>query len=216
MNGVVGILEVDELPRAGGTTFAASGGQPLGDAVITKRAFVGDVFGGVEETAAVGASLNAIAASDAVVLIHENYAIRGVEGGSHRADLSARRIHTVVAEFGDKKVFSTGEFTGRKTLLAAIGRIHDGILDVKVGDVISLDPSAEITVRDIIFERASAHATSAADALGDVEEHPPPMLGGVVGGSGLWSSGEDAFPGSGRGRKQDQELATREVHLRAP
>src|SRR5215469_9867751 len=110
VNGIVGILEVCELPRAGGATFAARGGQALGDAVIAERAFVGDMLGGMEVTAAVGASLNAIAAADAVVLIHEDNAVGGMERRAHRADLGAWRIDTVVAEFGDEEIVSAGEF----------------------------------------------------------------------------------------------------------
>jgi hypothetical protein len=34
MNGIVGILQVGELPSTSWTVFAASSGEPFGDAVI--------------------------------------------------------------------------------------------------------------------------------------------------------------------------------------
>jgi len=216
VDGIVGILEIGELPRAGGASFAAGGGQAFGDAVIAKGAFVGDVLGGMEKTATVGARLNAISAADAVVLIHEHYAIGSVERGAHGTDLRARRIDAVVAEFGDEEVFSAGQIARWEAFLAAVGGIHNGIFDVKVGNVVALHPGTEVTVRHIVFEGAGTHAASAADALGDVEEHAPPVLRGVVVGSGFRSAGKNEVPSSGRGGKQDKELPSGEGHFRAP
>src|SRR5271157_3407116 len=44
VHGVLGILEIHQLARAGGAIFAAGGGEALGDAVVTERALI-DRFG---------------------------------------------------------------------------------------------------------------------------------------------------------------------------
>ena len=122
----------------------------------------------------------------------------------------------MITEFGNKEILSASEFAGGKAFLAAVRRIDDRVFDVKVGDVIALDPGAEIAVGNVVFKGAGTHAASATDAFGDVKKHAPPVFRKVVGGSGLRSSGKDIFPGGGRGGKQDEELAAREAHLRTP
>ena len=216
VNGIVGIFQIGELPSAGGAVFAARGGKAFGDAVIAKRAFIGHVLGGMEVAAAVGAGLDAIAATDAIVLVDEDDAVGGVKRCANRANLRARGIRAVIAEFRDEEVLSAGELGGGKTFLAAVRRIHDGIFDVKVVHVIALDPGAEIAIGDIIFLGAGADAVAAADAFGDVQEHAPPVFGGIVSGGGLGSARKNEFPSGCSGGKKVKNLAARERHFFAP
>src|SRR5260370_15529564 len=65
---ILGVLEIDQLARAGGTGFAACGGESLGDAVVAEGAFVDGLALGVEVAATVGTGLDAIAAAEAVIL----------------------------------------------------------------------------------------------------------------------------------------------------
>src|SRR5215475_9522756 len=98
VNGIVGIFQICQLPCPGRAVLTARRGQPFADAVITQRAFVSCVLCRVKEPATVGASLNAIAATEAVLVIDQHNSIRGVVCGSDRTDLRARRIHAVIAE----------------------------------------------------------------------------------------------------------------------
>src|ERR1035437_1788308 len=86
---ILGVLEVHQLPGAGGAGLATSRGQPLGDSVVTERALVGRIRLRMEITAAVRAGLDAIAAAQAVVFIHQDDAIGTDIGGAHGADLMA-------------------------------------------------------------------------------------------------------------------------------
>src|SRR5208337_4704961 len=45
---VLGILEIHQQARSGGAVFAAGRGEPLGDAVITERAFVNRLLPGMQ------------------------------------------------------------------------------------------------------------------------------------------------------------------------
>ena len=47
-------------------------------------------------------------------------------------------------------------------------------------DVVALDPGAEEAVGHVVLGLAGAHAVAAADALGDVDEHAPPVVGHLV------------------------------------
>src|SRR5262249_21120904 len=81
VHGILRIFEIDQLPRAGGAILAAGGSETPGDAVVTERALVDRVLLGMQVAAAVGAGLDAVAASEAVALIHEHDAIGADEGG---------------------------------------------------------------------------------------------------------------------------------------
>lgn len=50
------------------------------------------------------------------------------------------------------------------------------MLKSPVPDNIALHPGAEIVVRNIIFQLTGANATAASDALGDVQQHAPPVI----------------------------------------
>ena len=102
--GSFGFLQIAEGARPGRAGLAAGGGQPLGDPVIAEGALVHRVRARVDEAAAVGAGLHAVAAAQAVGLVHQDDAVRALEGRAHRADLDAGRVGAVVAELRDEEV----------------------------------------------------------------------------------------------------------------
>src|SRR5262245_11670240 len=57
VHGILGVLEVHQLPRLGGAVFAAGGGQAFGDAVVTEGALIHRFGFGIEVTATVRAGL---------------------------------------------------------------------------------------------------------------------------------------------------------------
>ena len=59
------------------------------------------------------------------------------------------------------------------------------------GNVVAFHPGAEVSVRHIVLGLAGPDAVAAADALGDVDQHAPPVLGHFVVGGGLRGAGED-------------------------
>src|SRR5271169_1781399 len=118
---IVWILEIGQLARARGAHFAASCRKALGDAVIAKRAFVGDVLRRMEIPAAVGASLDAVTATEAIILIDEHDSVGCVERGANRADLCAGRIRALIAQFRNEEVLSSGQVAWQKTVLPASG-----------------------------------------------------------------------------------------------
>jgi hypothetical protein len=107
----------------------------------------------------------------------------------------------MVAEFGDEEILPAGILIQGKPVFAAIGRFDLGTLDSVVGHVIALDPGAEIAIGDIVFQGAGANAATAANALGDIDQHSPPMFGSFVIGSDLRGAGANKFPGDGSGRE---------------
>jgi len=119
----------------------------------------------------------------------------------------------VVTELGDEEVFAVADLIRREALLAAIRRNDFGSLDLPVGDVVTLDPSAKVAVGDIVLFRARPHTTSATDALGYVDQHAPPVLGHFVVGGSLRRSGLNVLPGDGSCWQQDEEAAASDVHL---
>lgn len=102
----------------------------------------------------------------------------------------------MVTELGDEEVFAVADLIRREALLAAIRRNDFGSLDLPVGDVVTLDPSAKVAVGDIVLFRARPHTTSATDALGYVDQHAPPVLGHFVVGGSLRRSGLNVLPGA--------------------
>src|SRR5271169_2941678 len=101
-------------------------------------------------------------------------------------------------------------------MLAAVGRIDRGVFDRPVCDVVALDPGTVVTVRDIIFSLAGLHTRAAADALGGVDQHAPPVIGHLVVGRGFRRTGEYRVPGNRGGGQQNQQLAAGDVHWPPP
>ena len=92
-------------------------------------------------------------------------------------------------------------------MLAAVRRFHFRAFNLPVGDVVALDPGAVIAFGDVVLFGAGAHTTAAADALGDVDQHGPPVLGEFVVGGGFGGAGLDIGP-SDRGSGQEHEKST--------
>src|SRR5215471_14606564 len=207
---VLRILEIDQLPRRGGAILAARGGQPLGDAVITQRALVRGAGFRMQVTAAVRACLNAVPAAEAVVLVDQNHAIGADEGRADRADLHARGIGAMVAEFGHEETLEPGLLRRRETVEGAV-RGGDVRGAVALGDFVTLDPGAVVALGDAVFIGAGLHAVSAADALVDVDDHAPPVVGHPVDLGGGFGAGDLRQGGAGAG--EDQQLASGLQHL---
>src|SRR5579863_1294707 len=96
MKRVVGILQVHQLPCAGGAVLAARGVQSLSDAVIAQSALLHGLFLWVDEAATVGTRLHAIPAAEAIFFVDQYYTIRSIEGSAYRANLHTRRVHAVI------------------------------------------------------------------------------------------------------------------------
>src|ERR1035441_1118181 len=122
----------------------------------------------------------------------------------------------MVAQLGHEEVLSALFLGKRKSLLAAVGRIHVGIFNVVVRYVVTLHPGAEVSVGHVVLGLTRADTVAATDTFWQVDQHAPPMLAhGVVGG-GFRGSGKDIFPGDGRRRQQKQHVAPGKVHFVPP
>jgi len=173
---IPGILQVRQLAGAGGTGFAAGRRQPFGDAVITQGALVGDVFGGMQITASIRARLNAIAATNAILLIYQHDAVRRQVRRTHRARLDAGGVGAVIAEFRNEEALHSGRIPSREAMYATLGRFHLGMLHVLAVDFVALYPGAKESLRHVVLYRAGADAVAASNTLLDVDGHGPPMV----------------------------------------
>jgi hypothetical protein len=97
MHGIRRIFQIRKLPCACRAHFAARRRQSLCDAVVTQTAFLGSFGFRIQKAATVGASLNAVAAAEAILLIDQDYPIGADKGRTDRTHLCARRIGAVVA-----------------------------------------------------------------------------------------------------------------------
>src|ERR1035441_2630972 len=89
MNRIVGILQVSKLASAGRTVFAAGSRESFRDPVVAERTFLGGFLLWIDETASVRTGLHAIAAAEAVFLVHQYYAIGTDKRRTHGTHLSA-------------------------------------------------------------------------------------------------------------------------------
>src|SRR5450759_457862 len=182
------VVAIAENARANWTNLDASRLQPLGNAVVTPGALVGDVLFLIEEARAVRASLHAILAADAVSMIDDDDAILGFVGRAGRTYLHAGRIRAVIAQLRHKEgLLDIGVLVPvGETIFALLGRrrdIHRVMLAVDSrfvlalqGDV-ALDPGAEVirVQRNVVFLLAGLDATQAADACFGIDVEPPLM-----------------------------------------
>src|SRR5262245_14499664 len=97
MNRVLWILQIRELPSSSGASFTTRRGETLRDPVVTQRTLLRRVLRGMNKSAAVRARLNAVAASKAVFLIHQDHPVRCDERRADGTHLRARRIGAVIA-----------------------------------------------------------------------------------------------------------------------
>src|ERR1035437_4495861 len=217
---VVGILEVHQLARAGGAILAAGSGQTLGNAVVADGALVHGFGFGLQIAAAVGAGLHAVAAAQAVLLVHQHHAVRADEGGAHRADLHAGGIRALVAELGDEEALEAGLLGGRKAVDGSLWGTDSGV-DVAFGNFVALYPGAEIVFGNLVLIGAGAHAVAATDALIDIDDHAPPVVGHAVGIARRLGAG-DLFEGCAHARNHEelaahaQYVSTGDFHRSGP
>ena len=208
--GSFGILQIDELPRAGRADFAARRRQALRDAVVAERALVGRVRARVDVAAAVRAGLHAVAAAEAARLVHEDDAVRAPEGRADRADLRARRVRAVVAHLRHEEHLHpvAGRADLREAVVPAVRRVHMRVIEIVRIDLVALDPRAEAALfeRHVVLRFARADAVAAADALVDIDDHAPPVIGGGVVGCLLRRAGDHVVPGKRCGARQKNEL----------
>jgi hypothetical protein len=82
------------------------------------------------------------------------------------------------------------------------------VIEIAGIDPVPLDPSAEATffARYVVLGLARADAVARADALVDVDDHPPPVIGGHVVGCLLRSAGDNEVPGNRCRASQENEL----------
>ena len=92
------ILEVTEHPRPGRADLTAGRGESLRDPVVAQAALVHRTGPWIDKAAAVGTGLDAVAAPEAVISIHQDHTVRALEGRADRTHLDARRVRAVVAE----------------------------------------------------------------------------------------------------------------------
>ena len=180
--------------------------------MVAERTFLRCVGFGVDEAAPVGTRLHAVAAAEAITFVDEDDAIGGDEGRANGADLGARGIGAVVAELRDKEVLAAGVLVWREALLAAVGGLNFGALDLPVGNVVALDPGAVVAIGDIIFFGAGADTAAAADALRNVDQHAPPVISGLVVGGSLGRTCLDVLPGDGGSGQEHEEATAGDVH----
>src|SRR5665647_2028689 len=74
------VIAITEDARADRANFNAGRLQPLGDAVVTPRALVGDALFLVEIARSIRASLHAILTTDAIGVVDDNNPILGLIG----------------------------------------------------------------------------------------------------------------------------------------
>lgn len=104
-NGALRIVQITRDACFGGTIVHTGRIQPFFYSVKTEGAFVDDMLVGMEVTAAVRAGLNAIFASDTILLVHQHDALICFEGGTYRTNLYARGFVTMVTHLWHKEGF---------------------------------------------------------------------------------------------------------------
>src|ERR1039458_7786588 len=119
MNRIVGILQVSKLASARRTVFTAGGRESFRDPVIAERAFLRGFLLRIDETTAVRTRLHAVAAAQAVFLVHQHHAVRTDKGCAHGTHLSAGRVSAVIAHLGNEEVLPVAYRSRRKPVLAA-------------------------------------------------------------------------------------------------
>ena len=214
--GSLGFLKSTNCRAPGGAVLAAGGRKSLGDAVVAEGALIDRLLLGMQVAAAVRAGLHAVAAAEAVTLVDQHDAIGADEGGADGADLDARGIDAVVAELGDEEALDVdAAWAAGSRPCAPLGESTLGCLSSS--DLVALDPGAEVAVGDVVLLGAGLDAVAAADALADVDEHAPPVLGHLVGvGRGL-GAGDLLEGGADGGEHQElgsevDEVAAGDVH----
>src|ERR1019366_6140753 len=167
------VIAIAEDARTDRANFNAGRLQPLGNAVVTPRALVGDARLLVEIACAIRTSLHTILTANAIGVVDDDNPILGLICRTGWTYLNASRMGAVVAQLGhEERLFhlrvpiAIGEASG---LFALQGHV-------------SLDPRAEVmrVQGNIIFLLACLDAAQAADAFGGIDAERPSMLGPVI------------------------------------
>src|ERR1035441_9959387 len=221
VDGVLRASQIHQQTGAGGAVFAAGRGEALGDAVVAQGTLVHGLRLRVQIAAAIRAGLHTVAAAQAVGLVHQHYSVRADERGAHRTDLHARRLRAVVTQLGNEEALDVGARQRRKAIHRAVGRFHVRLLHFLdlVFDLVALHPGPEVPLRHVVLLGTGTHTVAAADALVDVDDHAPPVVGHAVGIAGRLCAG-DLLEG-GAHRRENQQLppyreyvAPADVHTR--
>src|SRR6266545_3408791 len=138
------LLHIAEDARSGGTNLHARGLQIFGDAVVAEGAFVRRLSARIQVTGSVRTRLYAVAAADAVVLIHQHHALLARKGCAYGTDLHAGSVVAVVAQLGHKEGAQDSLFVAgrREAVDAPVGTV-DRSLTVVV-DHIAFHPGAKV------------------------------------------------------------------------
>src|ERR1039458_2295498 len=218
---VFGVFEIHQQTGAGGAVFAAGRSEALGDAVVTQGALVHGLRFRVQVPAAIRAGLHTVAAAQTIGLVHQHHSVRADEGGAHRAHLHARRIHALVAQLGNEEALSAGARRRRKAIHRAVGRVHVRLVNFfdLVVDLVALHPGAEEPLRHVVLLGTATHTVAATDALVDVDDHAPPVVGHPVGIAGRLGASDLLQGGAHRGQYQQfapycEYVAPADVHVR--
>ena len=123
-----------------------------------------------QEAEAVRAGLDAVPASQTVLLIYQHDAIRRDKRRAYRTNLRTRRVGALVAHLWNVEVLPALFFQGRESVLSALRRIDRRVLDGPACYVVALDPGAVVAFGDIVLGLAGLHAGSTANALRDVDQ----------------------------------------------
>src|SRR4051812_31434600 len=87
--------------------------------------------------------------------------------------------------------------TRREPVLASVRGIDERICYVLIVHLITFDPGAEEAFRNIILDRAGAHAVAASNAFVDIDQHGPPVVADVVVRRSVRCSGKKMLPSDG-------------------
>ena len=134
--------------------------RPLRDPVVAQRALVDRLRARVDEAAAVGAGLHAVAAAEAVGLVDQHDAVRALEGRADGAHLHAGRVRAVVAQLRHEEALGAVALAVLlgEAVVAAVRRVDLRVLDVPVRHVVALDPGAEVDTGSRGTSFSSLHA----------------------------------------------------------
>src|ERR1022692_2383901 len=170
------VVAIAEDACADRTNFDAGGLQPLGNAVVTPRALVGDALLLVEIARAIRTSLHAILTTDAIGMVDDDNPILGLIGRTGWTYLNASRMGAVVAQLGyEERQFHVGVPVAVGEAIFAFragGRnVHRIGLTVDESGLfalqghVSFDPCAEVmrVLGHIVFLLACLDAAQAAD-----------------------------------------------------
>jgi hypothetical protein len=136
----------------------------------------------MKKAGSIGAGLDTVFTTNTIFRIYEGNPVFGPEGGPSGANLNARRIITLITEFGNKKA-SKHPFiqdTTFKSIHSTVGAVYNNIAILV--DHISLDPCPEIKRKPghIILLFARIRTPAASDTFFYVYPHPPGVNPGII------------------------------------